>query len=66
MIATADEIRQLKKESHFETLVNPWTHEDEAGDIAFNTVWNTKSCNLGFVSGKGEEIFQVGGGKNPN
>ena len=58
MIAT-DEVRQLKKESRFETLVTPWTHEDEAEDIAFNSVWSTKSCNLGFVSGKGEIFLKM-------
>ena len=41
------------------TLVTPWTHEDEAKDIAFNTVWNTKCCNLGFVAGRGEEFFKL-------
>ena len=33
--------------------------EDEPGDIAFNTVWNTKCCNLGFVLGKGEDFFKL-------
>jgi hypothetical protein len=55
---TTEEIRQLKKERHYETLVTPWTNEDEADDIAFNSVWNSKSCNLGFVSGRGAEFFK--------
>ncbi len=33
--------------------------EDEPGDIAFNTVWNTKCCNLGFVLGKGEDFLKL-------
>ncbi len=58
MIAT-DEVRRLKMESRFETLVTPWTNEDEAEDIAFNTVWNSKCCNLGFVAGRGAEFFKL-------
>ena len=58
MIAT-DEVRRLKRESLFDILVTPWTHEDEAENIAYNTIWNTKSCNLGFVAGRGEEFFKL-------
>ena len=29
--------------------------------IAFNSVWNTKACNLGFVSGLGEGFFKLVG-----
>ena len=57
MIAT-NEVRRLKRESQFEILVTPWTHEDEAEEIAYNSVWNTKSYNLGFVAGRGEEFFK--------
>jgi len=32
---------------------------DEAGDIAYNAVWATKACNLGFVSGKGAEFYKL-------
>ncbi len=58
MIAT-DEVRRLKMESRFETLVTPWTNEDEAEDLAFNTVWNSKCCYLGFVAGRGAEFFKL-------
>ena len=58
MIAT-DEVRRLKMESRFETLVTPWTHEDEANDIAYQTVWNSKCCNLGFVAGEGADFFKL-------
>ena len=58
MIAT-DEVRLLKKEGYYDDLITPWTNEDEPGDIAFNTVWNTKCCNLGFVLGKGEDFFKL-------
>ena len=27
--------------------------------IVFNSVWNTKACNLGFVSGTGEAFFKL-------
>ena len=54
-----DDARRLKHESHFETLVTPWTDADEAGDIAYNAVWATKACNLGFVSGKGAEFYKL-------
>ena len=60
MIA-ADDLRRLKNEEHYDDIVTPWTHEDEAGSIAFNTVWNTKACNLGFVSGLGEGFFKLVG-----
>jgi hypothetical protein len=56
---TTDEVRRLKMESRLETLVTPWTNEDEAEDIAFNTVWNSKCCNLGFVAGRGAEFFKL-------
>ena len=36
MIAT-DEVHQLKIESRFETLVTPWTHEDEAEATVYGT-----------------------------
>ena len=58
MIAT-DEVRRLQREAQFETLITPWTNEDEADDIAHTTVWNTKSCNLGFVAGKGEDFYKL-------
>ena len=58
MIAT-DEVRLLKKEGYYDDLITPLTNEDEADDIAYNTVWKTKCCNLGFVSGKGEDFFKL-------
>ncbi len=58
MIAT-DEVRRLKTEAQFETLITPWTLEDTADNIAYTTVWNTKSCNLGFVAGKGAAFFKL-------
>ena len=58
MIAT-DEVRLLKKEVYYDDLITPWTKEDEPGDIVFNTVWNTKCCNFGFVLGKGEDFFKT-------
>jgi hypothetical protein len=58
MIAT-DEVRLLKKEGYYDDLITPWTNEDEPGDIVFNTVWNTKCCNFGFVLGKGEDFFRL-------
>jgi hypothetical protein len=58
MIAT-DEVRRLQREAQFETLITPWTNEDEAEDIAHTTVWNMKSCNLGFVAGKGEVFYKL-------
>ena len=58
MIAT-DEVRLLKKEGYYDDLITPWTNEDEPGDIVFNTVWNTKCCNFGFVLGKGEDFFKT-------
>ena len=54
-----DDVRRLKHESHFETVVTPWTDLDDAKAVAYNTVWNTKSCNLGFVSGKGEVFLKL-------
>ena len=54
-----DEVRRLKHESHFETIVTPWKTLDEAKDIAYNSVWNAKCSNLGFTSGLGEEFYKL-------
>ncbi len=54
-----DDVRRLKHDSHFETTVTPWTTADEARAIAYNSVWNTKACNLGFSSGLGAEFYKL-------
>lgn len=37
----------------------PWTSEDDANQIANDTVWNSVYCNIPFVQGRGEDFFKL-------
>ncbi len=42
-----------------DAILEAWTQEDEAEQIAHDLVWNSRCCNIGFVQGNGAAFFDL-------